>query len=94
MNTERIRELLGQHGYSLSRIAKLLDVQPSYVSLVVARKRRNHRVAIAIATAIERPVDSVFPDVPLYHGPLTTAEQRDAELARRLQSQGVIRRSA
>lgn len=94
MNAERIRQLLGQHGYNLSRIAKLLDLAPSYVSLVIGRKRQNHRVAIAVATAIERPVDSVFPDVPLYHGPIKTAKQRDEELAQRLQTQGVIRRSA
>lgn len=94
MDAERIRERLSEKGYNFARIAKLLDLSPPYVSLVVRRSRQNHRVALAIATAMEKPVDHVFPDVPLYHGPLKTDEQRDQELAKRLAEQGIIRRTA
>lgn len=94
MDAERIRHLLLNKGYNYARIAKLLELSAPHVSLVVRRLRHNHRVAIAIATAIEKPVDHVFPDVPMYHGPIKTDEERDQDLARRLQAQGVIRRSA
>ncbi len=94
MDSERIRGLLANNGYNFSRIAKVLGISPTHVSLVVRRTRQNHRVAIAIATAIGKPVDTVFPDVPLYHGPLKTDEERDQELAKALEAKGVIRRSA
>lgn len=94
MDAERIRHLLLKRGYNFARIAKLLDLSGPHVSLVVRRLRHNHRVAIAIATALEKPVDHVFPDVPMYHGPIRTDEERDQELAQRLQAQGVLRKSA
>jgi len=94
MDAERIRERLSEKGYNFARIAKLLGLSPTHVSLVACRSRKNHRVALAIATAMEKPVDHVFPDIPLYHGPLKTDEQRDQELAKRLAEQGIIRRTA
>ncbi|MDF1622505.1 MAG: hypothetical protein P1V33_03425 [Pseudohongiella nitratireducens] len=94
MDAERIRKRLSDKGYNYARIAKLLNLSAPYVSLVARRSRQNHRVALAIATAIEKPVDHVFPDVPVYHGPLKTDEQRDKELAELLAEKGVIRRSA
>lgn len=94
MDADRILDLLTDKGYNFTRIAKILDFSPPYVSSVARRTRHNHRIAIAIATALEKPVDHIFPDVPLYHGPLKSDEERDLDLALRLQEQGVIRKSA
>lgn len=94
MNADRIREALNRRGYSLTRIASILGYSPGLISMVISRKRLNHRIAIAIATAVGKSVETVFPEVPLYHGPLMTDAERDLELVRLLQEQGIIRRSA
>lgn len=94
MNAESIREQLKLRGYNFTRIANVLGVSQNYVGMVAARKRTNHRVAIAIATALEKPVRLIFPDVPMYHGPVMSDDEREAELARKLQLIDGVRRSA
>lgn len=94
MDAKRIRELLKRKGYNFTLIANVVGMSPEYVALVASRKRQNHSIAIAIATALGRPVDQIFPDVPLYHEPFLTAEQREDMLAQELKRQGVIRRTA
>ena len=94
MDAKRIRELLKNKGYNFTRIAKVVGMSPEHVALVANRKRQNHAIAIAIATAVGRPVNVVFPDVPLYHEPYRTDEQREDILARELQNRGIIRRTA
>ncbi len=94
MDVDRIREQLKARGYNFTQIANVVGFSSNYVSSVARRMRQNHRVAIAIATALEKPIDRVFPDVPMYHGPVMTTRQREEALARQLEEQGVIRRSA
>jgi len=94
VDVDRIRERLKARGYTFTQIANVLNVTPNHVSAVARRTRKNHQVAIAIATALEAPVDRVFPDVPMYHGPILTPEERQQLLARQLEEQGIIRRSA
>ncbi len=94
VDVDRIREQLKGRGYNFTHIANVLNLSPNYVSSVARRIRQNHKVAIAIATALEKPVERVFPDVPMYHGPVMTTQQRKEALARQLEEQGVIRRSA
>jgi transcriptional regulator with XRE-family HTH domain len=94
VDVDRIREQLRSRGYNFTQIANVLKVTPNHVSAVARRVRQNHKVAIAIATALEKPVERVFPDVPMYHGPVMTQQQREEALSRQLEEQGVIRRSA
>lgn len=94
MDGQRICTELKARGYNFTRIARVLAVSPNHVSAVARRIRLNHRVAIAIATALEVPVDLVFPDVPMYHGPVMTDEEREAALARKLEQINGIRRYA
>ncbi len=94
MDADRILEKLATRGYNYTRISNVIGVTPAYVSLVARRIRHNHRVAIAIATALEMRVDTVFPDIPMYHGPLMTNAEREAALAQKLQHMEGIRRSA
>lgn len=94
MDAIRIRELLKDKGYNFTRIAKAMGMSAEYVAFVAHRKRQSHSIAIAIATAIGKPVDLVFPDVPLYHEPFLTDEERENVLVEKLEKQGVIRRSA
>lgn len=94
MDVDRIREQLKVRGYDFSQIARVLGVSPAYVSNVARRTRQSHPVAVAIATALDKPVDRVFPDIPMYHGPILTNAEREQLLAEELVSRGVIRRSA
>lgn len=94
MDAKRIRELLHAKGYNFTRIAKVVGMSDVYVAMVADRKRHSHLIAVAIATAIGRPINQVFPDVPQYHEPFLTNEQKEEALRLKLQSQGFIRRSA
>lgn len=94
MDADRIQEKLAARGYNYTRIANVLGVTPCLVSMVARRLRQSHRVAIAIATALEARVDTVFPDVPMYHGPFMTNAEREAALALKLQQLEGVRRSA
>lgn len=57
---DRKVELL-RKGKSMSDIARALEVTPGHVSQVVAGERRSPRVEAAVAAAIGRPVQAVFP---------------------------------
>lgn len=94
MDADRILEKLTARGYNYTRIANVLGVTPALVSLTARRLRHSHRVAIAIATALEMRVDTVFPDIPMYHGPVMSNAEREAALAKKLSHIEGIRRSA
>lgn len=94
MDADRILEKLAASGYTYTNIANALGVSPTLVSLTARRLRHSHRVAVAIATALEMPVDTVFPDIPMYHGPFMTGAEREAALARKLAQINGLRRSA
>jgi hypothetical protein len=66
MDRETIKSELLIKGYSLSMIASALDCTPVNVQQVVRRLNHSHRVASAIATVLELPIEEVFPDVPSY----------------------------
>lgn len=91
MDADRIRLRLNNRGYNFTRIANVLHVSPNHVSAVARRTRKNHQVAIAIATALGMRVDSVFPDVPMYHEPFMTDAEREATLASKLRHTNVLR---
>lgn len=94
MDAERILEKLSTRGYSYTLIARALGVSPALVSMTARRIRHSHRVAIAIATALEMRVDTVFPDIPMYHGPVMSNAEREAALAQKLSRIEGLRRSA
>ncbi len=66
MDRETIKSELRKKGYSLSMIAAALNCSPVNVQQVVRRLNNSLRVAHAIATALELPIEEVFPDVPSY----------------------------
>ena len=87
MERETIKTELSKKGYSLAMIAAALDCTPVNVQQVVKRLNHSHRVANAIATVLELPIEKVFPDVPSYANPqhfATTRQQRIEELQQRL----------
>jgi len=65
-----------RRGFDFSMIAEVLGKSPSLVSKVASRKARSHPVAVALAKAIERDIEEVFPDVEAYHNRPLTPEQR------------------
>lgn len=60
---DRKAELV-RNGQKMVRIARELGVSVSHVSLVVSGFRRNRRVEQAVADAIGKPLDGVFPPMP------------------------------
>ena len=60
---ERKAELV-RRGIKLVTIAKREGVAPSSVSLVLTDVRRSEKIEKAIARAIGKPVDEVFPPRP------------------------------
>lgn len=94
MEGQRILDKLKLQGYNFTLIAKVVGVSTNLVSQVAHRKRHNYQVAVAIATALGKPASSVFPDIPMYHGPYMTERDREIALARKLDNIGAIRRSA
>jgi transcriptional regulator with XRE-family HTH domain len=85
-----IREELKVRGHSFSALAKLLGLSTMQVSRVAHRSRTNHRVALAIATALDKPIDEVFPDKREYHRVYMPDAQRQQLLARQLRDQNLI----
>lgn len=65
-----------RRGFDFTMIAEVLGKSPSLVSKVAARKARSQPVAMALAKAIERDIEVVFPDVEAYHHQPFTLEQR------------------
>ena len=63
MTPVEIKVELLRKGKTLAEIASGLDLTPGHVSQVVWGKRRSPVVEEAVAKAIGRPVQKVFPDV-------------------------------
>lgn len=61
MNGKEITKNLRESGLSVNSIAEELGVKPPTVSQVIHRKRPNPRIRKAIASAIGRSVDEVWP---------------------------------
>ena len=90
MEGQEIRDELRGRGHSFSAIAALLKTSVTQVSRVAYRKRTSHRIAIAIATALDKNPISVFPDVPAYHEPYRPAAERRRLLAQQLKAKNLI----
>jgi len=76
MDTDQIKKELAAKGFDFSMVANALDKSPSLVSKVAARKARSRMVAEALAKAIQRPIEEVFPDVPAYHSKAVSAAEK------------------
>lgn len=87
MNKDQIKKGLASKGYDFSMLAAAISKSPSLISKVASRKARSLPVAIALAKALDRSVEEVFPDVSAYHSNAEAATQRaqkQAELAAKL----------
>jgi lambda repressor-like predicted transcriptional regulator len=89
MEHETIKSELRKKGYTLAMIAEALSCSPTNIQQVSKRLNQSHRVANAIATALELDVKTVFPDVPSYtevNYLATSRQQRIEALQQRLAS--------
>lgn len=84
---ETIKIELRKKGYSMSMIAEVLKCSPVNIHQVCKGTNNSYRVAKAVATVLEQPVEAVFPytagyqQVPTFN---TTRQQRIDALAQRL----------
>jgi Ner family transcriptional regulator len=86
---ETIKTELRNKGYSMSMIADALGCTPVNVHQVCQGKNNSYRVAKAVATVLEQPVEVVFPRTAGYQEKptfTTTRQQRIEALAQRLAS--------
>ena len=67
MLSKQIKTELEANSFSFALIAEALDVTPAVVSRVASRGASSIRIAKAIAAAIGKPIEQVFPDVTAYH---------------------------
>lgn len=80
MDSQQIKKELLRRGFDFTMIAEALGKSPSLVSKVAARKARSQPVAMAIAKAIERDIEEVFPDVEAYqHRPLSPEQRKQKQ---------------
>lgn len=85
MDASQIRIALISKGLNYSVISNILDVSKTSVSCVAHRTRTSHRIAVAIATALDKEIKEVFPDVPDYHRPFMQRSQKE-DANRKLES--------
>lgn len=86
---ETIKIELMKKGYSMSMIADVLNCTPVNVHQVCKGINNSYRVAKAVATVLEQPVEVVFPRTAGYQQKptfTTTRQQRVEALAQRLAS--------
>lgn len=89
MNYEAIKVELRKKGYSLAMIATALNLSPISIQRVCKRLDVSHRTATAVATALDKEVVDVFPDVANYQGVTnfaTPRQERIDQLKQRLAS--------
>lgn len=87
MDKNQIKKGLAEKGYDFSMLAAVISRSPSLLSKVAGRKARSLPVAQAIAKALDKTVEEVFPDVSAYHQDqraTTQRAQKQAELAAKL----------
>ncbi|MCU7878331.1 MAG: helix-turn-helix domain-containing protein [Candidatus Thiodiazotropha sp. (ex Lucinoma borealis)] len=66
MNGDQILHFLRAFGLTFTDIAQALGVTPQHVGQVAHRKGDSTRIAKALAIALNKPVEEVFPDRPQY----------------------------
>lgn len=80
MDRQEILKELRARGMSYSLVATALGVSPQHVAQVACRRAQSRRTAIALATAIGRPVADVFPDFPQYAAPRDRERERQEKV--------------
>lgn len=66
MDSLEIKQALARKGCSIAIIARAIGVSNTTISTTIHRKAQSKRAAIAIAKVLDKPIESVFPDVPQY----------------------------
>ncbi|MCL5049404.1 hypothetical protein [Aliidiomarina maris] len=89
MTKDQIKKGLTSRGYDFSMLAEVIERSPSLLSKVAARKARSLYVAEAIAKALDKSLEEVFPDVPAYHASsqVDARQLKRAELLAKLKSE-------
>lgn len=67
MDKEEIKASLRKHGCSFMTIATVLGKHHLSIARVASRTTTSKPIATAIAKAVDRPIEKVFPDKPEYH---------------------------
>ena len=62
MSPQEIRYLLDVNKVSQTSIAQALNVQPGFVGRVINRKRTSLNVAAEVSRAINKKLETVFPE--------------------------------
>lgn len=60
--SRNIKAFLVLAGVTQSEIARSLDISVGSVNDVITGRRNTHRIRLAIATAIGKPVKKIWPD--------------------------------
>jgi len=66
MEFEDIKQALRKNGCSISIIARVLNKSHSAVRQVAMGTHTSREIAIAIATAVNKPISEVFPNIISY----------------------------
>ncbi|KZX01018.1 hypothetical protein JL49_08180 [Pseudoalteromonas luteoviolacea] len=74
MKPTEIKQAISNKGYTLSMIADAMSVKPSAISSVVNGTGRSKRIAQAISKIIDKPIESIFPNVSSYTQPAEIAK--------------------
>ncbi|MEJ1496353.1 MAG: helix-turn-helix domain-containing protein [Candidatus Sedimenticola sp. (ex Thyasira tokunagai)] len=80
MNGQQILTALKSDGLSFTDIGRAIGVSRGHVRGVAHRTHDSIRVAQALALAIGKPVDKVFPDKPTYHRKPIDPKQREQRI--------------
>ncbi|MEJ1353122.1 MAG: helix-turn-helix domain-containing protein [Candidatus Sedimenticola sp. (ex Thyasira tokunagai)] len=80
MKGKQILQSLKTEGLTFTDIANTLGVSPVAISNVAHRKTDSARIASALALAIGKPVDKIFPDKPTYHRKPIDPKQREQRI--------------
>lgn len=67
MLPNEINTKLAAKGYTATLIAEALSVKPASVSAVINEVSDSKRIAKAVATVLDLPIEEVFPNKPQYH---------------------------
>jgi transcriptional regulator with XRE-family HTH domain len=76
VNGKQILQSLKLCDLSFTDIANALEVTPATISMVAHRRSDSRRIAEALAMAIGKPIEKVFPDRPQYHRHIDQAERQ------------------
>lgn len=87
---EQIKAKLLQVDTTLSDIAAVIGCTHSHVSNVIHRRSSSIKIAKAICSLLQLPLDQVFGDVSTYSTSRESREKRRAEIKTRLKESQVL----